>query len=49
MIEVSSVENREPPLRINGTIGNSGTTVQCIAIGVSDCSGTIFQITFHGK
>ena len=49
MTEVSSAENREPPLRITGTIGNSGTTVQCIAVGVFDCPGTIVQITFHGK
>ena len=49
MTEVSSAVNREPPLRIIGTIGNSGTTVQCIAIGVFDCPGTIVQITFHGK
>ena len=55
MTEVSSAENREPPLRINGTIGNSGTTVQCIAIELYSlfedrvCPGTAIRMTFHGK
>ena len=53
--EVSSTENREPPLRINGTIGNSGTTVQCNAIELANpltgsrCPGTVVPVTFHGK
>ena len=53
--EVSSAENREPPLRIIGTIGNSGTTVQCRAVQLDNrfeervCPGTVVQMTFHGK
>ena len=53
--EVSSAENREPPLRIIGTIGNSGTTVQCIAMELDNmfeervCPGTVIRMTFHGK
>ena len=53
--EVSSTENREPPLRINGTIGNSGTTVQCIAMELDNlfeervCPGTVIRMIFHGK
>ena len=50
---ISSTENRKPPLRINGTIGNSGTTVQCIAISLMDiilrCAGRNFLVTFFGK
>ena len=53
--EVSSADNREPPLRINGTIRNSGTTVQCEAISLADpvradrCPGTEVPVIFHGK
>ena len=53
--EASSAENREPPLRINGTIGNSGTTVQCEAINLAKplaaarCRGTEVPVTFHGE
>ena len=49
---VSSAENREPPLRINGTIESNGTTVQCIAInliGIMRCPGRNFLLTFFGK
>ena len=50
---ISSTENREPPLRINGTIGNSGTTVQCRATNLMDsflrCPGRNFLVTFFGK
>ena len=49
---VSSAGNREP-LRINGIIGNNGTTVQCIAINLTDlsnrCLGRNFLVTFFGK
>ena len=53
--EVSSAENREPLLRITGTVGNSGTTVQCIAMQLDNaleeqvCPGTVVRMTFHGK
>ena len=50
---VSSTENREPPLRVNGTIGNNGTTAQCIAINRMDgflrCPGRNILLTFFGK
>ena len=50
---ISSTVNREPPLRINGTIGNSGITVQCTATNLMDgflgCAGRNFLVTFFGK
>lgn len=51
--EVSSAENHEPPLRINGTIGNSGTAVQCIAINLMDptrrCPSATVSAVFYGE
>lgn len=51
--EISSTGNREPPLRINGTEGNDGTTVQCISIDLmnptSRCLSAVVGVTFYGK
>ena len=34
--EVSSRGNREPPLNMNGTMENNGTTLQCIGIDLNN-------------
>ena len=51
--EVSSAENREPTLNINGTVENNNTTVQCRALSVNDifqrCDGDVVTMTFYGK
>ena len=50
---VSSPENREPPLRINGTIENSETSVQCIAIDLMNptarCQSAMVSAVFYGE
>ena len=51
-IEVSSAENREPTLTINGTVENNQTTVQCRAVNVNNFQwfdGDVVTIIFHGK
>jgi hypothetical protein len=51
--EVSSAENREPPLIINGTLENNGTRVQCVAINLVNptrkCPGKMVMVAFFGK
>ena len=51
--EVSSAENREPTLTINGTVESNQTTVQCRAVNVSDsfqrCEGDVVTMIFYGK
>ena len=49
----STVENREPPLTVNGTMGNDQVRVQCIAITVKEptrkCPSTEVVLRFYGK
>ena len=51
--EVSSVENCEPKLTINGTRENNQTTVQCRAVNVNTFfqrfDGDVVTMTFYGK
>lgn len=51
--EISTATNREPPLRINGTMDNDQIIVQCITITVEmptrKCPGTELLLTFYGK
>ena len=50
--EVSSAENREPALTINGTVENNQTTAQCIAVinnFFERCDGDVVTMTFYGK
>lgn len=51
--EISTVENRQPPLTVNGTMDNDQVIVQCIAITVEKptkkCPGTELLLEFYGK
>ena len=51
---VSNRVDREKPLKINATVDNSGSTVQCIAIHpvlfvAYFCLGEVVTVTFFGK
>ena len=51
---VSNRVDREKPLTINATVENSGSTVQCLAIGPIPfspyyCRGEVLTVTFFGK
>ena len=50
--EVSSAENFEPTLTINGTVENNQTTVQCRAVNINNFTrfdGDVVTVTFYGK
>ena len=51
--EVSTRENREPPLIINRTVENSRATVQCIAASLEDaattCDSMAVLVVFYGE
>ena len=52
MAEVSTPDDPQPPLTINGTLENSQTMVQCVAVNPSRsqrCSSTAIVVTFFGK
>ena len=51
---ISNRVDREQPLKINATVDNSGSTVQCIAIPPIPfvayfCRGEVVTVTFFGK
>lgn len=49
----STVQNRENPLTINGTLSNNQATVQCVAVNVSNTLtryvGETVTMGFYGK
>ena len=50
--EVSSAENLEPTLTINGTVENNQTTVQCRAANINILQrfdSDVVTMTFYGK
>ena len=51
--EVSTRENREPPLIINRTVENNRATVQCIAASLEDatttCENMAVLVVFYGE
>ena len=53
MTELSTSDNPEPLLFINGTMSNSNSMVQCVALGVNNslnrCEGIQVSVIFYGK
>lgn len=51
--ELSTAENRNTPLIIGGTVEINQTTVQCLAVNLSDefmrCDGKEATVTFYGQ
>ena len=50
--DVSSAENLESTLTINGTVENNQTTVQCRAVNINNFqrfAGDVVTMTFYGK
>ena len=51
--ELSTAQNREPPLILNGTLTGSSVTVQCTAVDLdnpfSTCPGEVVSLRFYGK
>ena len=49
---LSTAQNREPSLILNGTLTGSPVTVQCTAVDVTDaivaCPGTWVEMRFYG-